>query len=29
MGGGHYFDTIDQLLDYYYSRFSKPVGEIR
>lgn len=29
MGSGHYFDTIDQLLDYYYSRFSKPVGEIR
>lgn len=28
MGGGHYFDTAQQLLDYYYSRFSKPVGKI-
>lgn len=29
MGGGHYFDTIDQLLDYYYSRFNKPVCNVR
>ena len=28
MGGGHYFDTAQQLLDYYYSRFCKPVGKI-
>ena len=25
MGGGHYFDTIDQLTDYYRSRFKKPL----
>lgn len=28
MGGGHYFDTIDQLIDYYNSRFQKPFGAV-
>jgi len=28
MGGGHYFDTIDQLIDYYNSRFKKPFGAV-
>ena len=27
MGGGHYFDTAQQLMDYYASRkFKKPFG---
>ena len=28
MGGDHYFDTIGQLMDYYHSRFKKPLGTI-
>ena len=28
MGGGHYFDTAKQLMDYSYSRFSKPIGKL-
>lgn len=28
MGGGHYFDTVGQLLDYYHSRFKMPLGKI-
>ena len=28
MGGGHYFDTIGQLIDYYNSRFKKPFGAV-
>lgn len=28
MGGGHYFDTIGQLLNYYHSRFKKSIGTI-
>lgn len=28
MGGGHYFDTIGHLMDYYHSRFKKPLGKL-
>ena len=29
MGGGHYFDTAQQLMDYYESRkFKKPCGSL-
>lgn len=27
MGGGHYFDTVQQMMDYYDSRFKDPFGK--
>jgi len=27
MGGGHYFDTVQQMMDYYDSRFKTPFGK--
>lgn len=27
LGGGHYFSTFGELVDYYYSRFTVPIDK--